>query len=169
MGFSVALKVEPPWADRIVEFSEYLASLAPTDVLLGMNSEPHVTVLKTTAEAPYSASDMDITPIKDTEVELEFRGLNIVPSRSTPRTWVEVSVLSGMEMRSIHEWVRDHLSIDANYLECEVGERWRPHITVARFLDRTPDHLEIPRTLLRAKGVRATLAVGTAGDTFLAS
>jgi hypothetical protein len=168
MGASVSLLVEGDTAEELVAYSRELCRLQESEVRLGENGVPHLTVLKSTVRCNVSPNEAraKVEDLIGLSFHLTFAGLNLMPSRSNPGLWIEVQVLRSTELMALHQRILSRYLFPRHEIESDSGDSWRTHITVARYPGPVLRPLPTPRSILRRKGVPSRLVVGSAGNTF---
>lgn len=168
MGASVSLLIEGDYADELISYSRQLCSLQESEVRLGENGVPHLTVLKSTIECSVSPEEVTnrVGDLLNLDYALTFSGLNLMPSRSNLGVWLEVQVLRSPELVELQQTLLKRELFAMRDIECDYNENWRTHVTVARFPGPIAAPIPTPAKLLRRTAVPSRLVVGSAGNTF---
>ncbi len=118
---------------------------------------PHVTVCQCTLESQDATSAWSELTRSPIQVELDFAGLTGLPS-SDGSTWIEISVLTSRSLLNLQERIAG--LIGPHNVKNDIGDRYRPHITLGKLATQTIPNLSLPYDLLRAKKVKTQLKIG---------
>lgn len=158
--FNIALTFDKDISQGIIDYSRELYKILDSDVILGENSTPHMTI------GQFSVDDATASKVwgnyKSMAKELpkiNLAGLTILPSRSAG-AWIEISVLKSKELLKLQEDLINIL-LPFGTLTNDTGDNYRPHITVAHTITGT-EFMKFPfeYKTLRLKSVATELGIG---------
>jgi len=115
MIINIAIFFDKETEREIVSYSNKLG--------IKLKFRPHITLVKFEGEEP---SKELMKKIIDRKIKLTFAGLTIVPSHN--RVWIEISVLKSKELIELQKEILDVVKIKPRN---EIGDNYRPHITLA--------------------------------------
>ncbi len=158
--FNIALIFGEDYNQRIIDYANRLYKSIKSDVILGINARPHLTIAQ--FEASYKEAvqiwnafnDISIPPPK-----LTLSGITILPS-SNGGAWIEISVLKTDQLVNIQNSLVSILN-KVNGPSSGVGNNYRPHITIGHMLDGTSiRNLEFDYGSIRIKNLLTTYGIG---------
>lgn len=128
--FNIGLTFENEISSGIIDYAKKLYKIMDSDVILGTNSVPHVTIGQFSikdSEAKriwqrYKAIIFDLPKIT-------FSGITILPS-SSGGAWIEISILKNQSLLKLQDDLIKILSPFGN-LTNGTGDQYRPHVTLA--------------------------------------
>lgn len=158
--FNIALTFEKEVSQSIINYAKELYNSIESDVILGMNSNPHMTI------GQFSVEDIDAKLIWDNYKlftkelpKINFAGITILPS-SSGGAWIEISVLKSEALLILQN---NLISAVRPYGELtnDTGDKYRPHITIAHTTTGN-EFLKFPfeYKALRLKSVITSLGIG---------
>lgn len=158
--FNIALTFDKEIAEIINDYAEELYKILNSDVLLGKNSTPHLTI------GQFSIDDSEAKKVweeyKSLTIELpriNLAGITILPS-SSGGAWIEISVLKSDVLQKLQSNLI-HTLRPYGILTNDVGDNYRPHITVAHTNSGSEFlHFPFQYKVLRLKSVNTSLGIG---------
>lgn len=160
-----ALLLETAHSAAFVGYSHLITATNESDFRLGEESLAHLTIVQ------FEVSDQDVASVGGRLCELarepialELMGLTFLPTKDG-HMWVEVQVLKSDRLAVLQ---REALTIIGNAtIHSGVADAYRPHITVARLLNRQQlPSIAVEYEVARRKGVRGRAALGVCGPQF---
>lgn len=136
-----------------------------SDFCLSDNSLPHLTILQFEADTSILNEFWNAINQFDLKlVKLELAGLTFLPSKDG-HIWLEISVLKSNELIRLQEAACS--LVGNSKIHSGTGNSYRPHITIARALDRQEmPPLMIDNNVVRRKGVIGSVSVGISGPNY---
>lgn len=158
--YNIALVFGQEVSEKIVSYARDLYRLIPSDVVLGENSRPHMTIAQFELQQDqakeiweYCESSVVETPA------LNFSGLTILPS-SKGGAWLEISVLKSHELLVIQDKMKRIIETYA-VLKNDSGDDYRPHVTIAHTTTGNSfSNLPYSYEPVRLESVHTKLAIG---------
>ncbi len=140
MIYNLELVFEEAVQNKVVSYANKISQDLETDYILAEN--PHVRLIKFETEN-------EITQEFKEELEVEFTGLRLVPSKDE-KTWVEISVLQSEKIR---ETIKEFCSLFPNIkIISNIDDKFRPHITLSRVKNQNNINIkELNYKLLKSK------------------
>jgi 2'-5' RNA ligase len=158
--FNIALTFEKEVADSITSYAKELCKNMDSDVLLGTNSNPHMTIGQFSVED--SVAKQVWEKYKSSSIELpkiNLAGITILPS-SSGGAWIEVSVLKSEALLKLQNDLIKVLK-PFGVLTNDTGDNYRPHITVAHTITGSEfSNFPFEYKTLRLKSVITSLGIG---------
>ncbi|MCE7062357.1 2'-5' RNA ligase family protein [Dyadobacter sp. CY343] len=158
--FNIALTLEQSISEKIIEYAKELYTTLDSNVILGLNSKPHITI------GQFSIGDMEAKEVWQNYASLSkllpkvsLSGLTIIPS-SSGGAWIEISVLKSSLLLKLQDDLINILS-PFGELTNDVGDNYRPHITIARTtISKEFENLPVDSEVLKLKLLNTELAIG---------
>ena len=159
--FNIALTMDEETTQSIVSYAKVLYETLDTDVVLGKNSTPHLTIGQFSVDDESAKRVWERYKTNVTELpQINLAGITILPSRSIAGAWIEISVLKSQELSRLQE---DLIRIlhPFGVLTNDTGDDYRPHITVAHTTSNT-EFAKFPYkyNILRLQSVKTALGIG---------
>ncbi len=161
--FNVALVFEDSIEKRIIALSNAITAAQKSSGVLGRETPPHLTLVQFEGHhETVNSCWRSIASCFPRSVELHFSGLTFLPSTSGG-TWIEISVQRSILLENLQRRVLQVISplIPLN----KVGERYRPHVTLAKIDTLYPGPVALDPNLLRST-VEGVPALGVSGGAF---
>lgn len=158
--FNIALTFESEVSQSIISYAKELYNNIDSDVILGVNSNPHITI------GQFNIGDIEAQLIWDkykliaNELpKINFAGITILPS-SNGGAWIEISVLKSEALLNLQNSL---ITVVKPYGELtnDTGDKYRPHITIAH-TEEGNEFVKFPfeYKALRLKSVITSLGIG---------
>lgn len=168
MPISVVLLPRQADSEKLTRLSDEINHMAQSLLTLSEVALPHITIAQ--FDAPESACRelWDEAQQFRTAVEvLDLGGLTFLPQRNSDYIWVEVQVLSSNALKQLHAEVVGGQFAQNYSLVNAVGDRFRPHCTVALYKNQQIPSLDISKLeVLRESISGVTLAIGVNGENY---
>jgi len=154
MTYNISLQ---PSSKISKEIEKFFSNIKNDLAIKNTSLEPHVSIVKFESERELSADELNnlilgINP----EIEIELAGLNLLPSRQTGY-WLEIPVLKTQTLISLQEKLLNKLN-DYNILN-STGDRFRPHITLAKVKNGDINLKNLNYSLLRKKQIKTKIVI----------
>ena len=161
MKYNFELIFKKDVQDKIQVYTDKINNVLNAEYKLKEN--PHITLVKFETDEELSKEYREEISAKFEELEIEFSGLKLLPSKGGG-TWIEISVLQSENLRQL---VRKFCDLFPNIKILSPGEnRFRPHLTICKLKDKTEINIaELSYDLLRSK-VKAKPRLFIAGEIF---
>lgn len=158
--FNIALTFDNDISKSIIEYAKELYNVLDSDVLLGTNSIPHVTI------GQFSIEDKEAKRVWQRyksiiiySPKINFAGITILPS-SSGGAWIEISVLKSQSLLKLQDDLMKILS-PFGKLANDIGDNYRPHITIAHTITGNEfNKFPLEYKTLRLKSVSTELGIG---------
>lgn len=158
--FNIALTFEKEVSDSIINYAKVLCKDLDSDVLLGTNSNPHMTIGQFSVEDSIAIQVWRKYRSKVKELpKINLAGITVLPSRSGG-AWIEISVLKSEALLKLQDELIRTLK-PFGVLSNDTGDNYRPHITVAHTTIGS-EFKEFPfeYKILRLSSVTTSLGIG---------
>lgn len=157
--FNLALIFDDDFSEKIINYAQRLNQAGRSKLQLGQSSRPHITIIQfDTSQEKAKKLWTAISELKKEPISIYAAGLTFLPS-SGGGAWVEIAILKSKALLDLQD-----ISIAALpdvKLISDVGDAYRPHITLARFIEgEIPMGFPLDYEVLRADGVLAYAAIG---------
>lgn len=158
--YNIALVFEEGYKQKIIQYAKRLYREVESEVRLGVNARPHLTVAQFKASAQGSIAIWEeFKMLAIPAPKLSLSGITILPS-SNGGAWVEISVLKTRELLEIQECLLSILPSE-DVVISGVGDNYRPHITIAHILTGNKlSGLEFDYEAMRAKNLITCYDIG---------
>jgi len=166
MKINFALLLDEPTASECKNLSDEIVKVYNSPVVLGPRSLPHVTILQTECEEEELESIwMKSKSVMQPKYLLNLAGLTLLPS-STGRVWVEIQVLTSEAILGLQRLLLDLDVFTDRKVFNAVGNKFRPHITLALLEAKPTQGIPLPYSPLRNSDVVAIPSIGLVGDNY---
>lgn len=158
--YNIALVFNNEVSDKIISYATSLYKIMESDVILGKNSQPHMTIaqFEVDQERAKNIWDSCIPSIIETP-QLNFSGLTVLPS-SKGGAWIEISVLKSKSLLILQDTVKKIID-PFTELKNDFGDSYRPHVTIAHTTTGNSfNAFPFAYEPLRLKSVNTQLAIG---------
>jgi len=158
--FNIALTFESSVNELIVDYAKVLYKTIDSDVLLEINSRPHLTI------GQFMADDNTAMTLwnkfkKSCKVlpNITLSGFTILPS-SKGGAWFEITVLKSNELQLLQNSLISILHPKIELIN-DVNDYYRPHITIAHSISGNQlDLLPLNYQAVRMKDISTSLEIG---------
>jgi 2'-5' RNA ligase len=147
--YNIALTFDEETSQSIIGYAKKLYKILDSDVLLGTNSNPHITI------GQFSVADETAKKVWEKYKaipkkcpKIDLAGLTILPW-SNGGAWIVISVLKSQALLKLHEDLIQTL-LPFGVLTNDSGDSYKPHITIAH----TATAHEIDKVLVEFKTLR---------------
>lgn len=150
--------------ERLVKFSHEVTSLVKSDVRLGADALPHITLVQW-KNANLEALKRQTSPLRQGKPGvLTLAGISIVPGPEGDN-WIELPILSSAGLRQLQD---DALAATRNNGEIAngVGDRFRPHVTIGLTYTSEIRLPALSASLLRASDDSWSVRLGVSGPNY---
>jgi len=155
MKYNIALLFDKEINKQIIKYAQKINKNFDTTSELDDKSIPHITIFK--FEAEEFKEKLFFKPFNVT-----FSGLTLLPSKDG-ETWVEISVLKNKYFTEVLEKLSKLKNIKTLN---EIGNNFRPHITLSKIKNKEINIKDLNYPLLRKKQVQGNLCLGEAKGKF---
>lgn len=158
--YNIALVFDNKVSDMIISYATKLYEIMNSDVILGRNSHPHMTIAQFEVEKNQAKEIWDscTSSLKDTP-DLTFSGLTILPS-SKGGAWLEISILKSNSLLAVQDTLKTIIEPYGS-LSNASADAYRPHVTLAHTTSANSlNSLCFSYEPLRLKSVKTALDIG---------
>jgi len=158
--YNIGLVFNEEYDKLITDYATKLYSSIDSDIKLGVNFTPHVTISQFELDPSLIEKVWNkFSKISLSAPKITLAGLTILPS-SNGGAWIEVQVLKSLELLNIQNSLIEVLSPYCDPTSA-VGDKYRPHITLAHMKsgDSISD-LHLDYASLREKNLKTELDIG---------
>jgi len=162
--FNIALTFNNQVASSIINYSQKINKKIDSDVTLGLDSNPHMTIGQFTIEEDkVDKLWKEYSSIIKELPKITLSGITVLPS-SSGGAWIEISILKSQELLNLQEKLIKTLKPFCK-LTNDIGDKYRPHITIAHLTTGNKiSNFIFDYDPLRLKNVETKLGLGLGTD-----
>ena len=158
--FNIALTFNKEVSQKIIEYSNGLYKILDSDVILGVNSTPHMTLGQFIVEDNEAKTVWESYKSKITELpKVNLAGLAFLPTNEGD-VWIEITILKSNALLNLQEVLIKTLA-PYGILTNDIADNYRPHITIAHsIIGKELPKYPLDFNVLRLKSVSTELGIG---------